>query len=70
MPPAASMRESGLKRAGKVDFAFRLCFARTPTTAERERVLGYCQAQGGPPEKAWAAVGRVLMNVDEFVTRE
>ena len=37
---------------------------------ERDRVLAYRNAQGGPPEKAWAAVGRVLMNLDEFVTRE
>jgi hypothetical protein len=56
--------------AGKVDFAFRLCFARMPTTSERERVLAYHDAQTGPPEKAWAAVGRVLMNLDEFITRE
>ena len=56
--------------AGRVDYAFRLCFARPPTAAERDRVLAYRKAQDGSPEEAWAAVGRVLMNLDEFVTRE
>jgi hypothetical protein len=54
----------------RVDYAFRLCFARTPTAAERDRVLKYLKAQDGPEEAAWAAVGRVLINLDEFITRE
>jgi hypothetical protein len=55
--------------AGRVDYAFQLCFCRPPTDAERDRVLKY--RQGFPDEaKAWTAVARVLMNLDEFVTRE
>ncbi len=56
--------------AGKVGYAYRLCFARTPTENEAAAVLGYLKKQEGDEAKRWAAVGRVLMNLDEFVTRE
>ena len=56
--------------AERVAFAFRLCFARTPNEKEAERVLAYLAKQEGTDAKRWAAVGRVLMNLDEFVTRE
>jgi len=56
---------------GKVRFAFRVCFARDPSTAEEARVLAYLAAQRkANPKAAWAAVARVLMNLDEFITRE
>jgi hypothetical protein len=51
--------------AGKVRFAYRICFARDPSTAEAARVLAYYDSQ-----KKWSAVARVLMNLDEFITRE
>ncbi|MCU0706347.1 MAG: DUF1549 and DUF1553 domain-containing protein, partial [Fimbriiglobus sp.] len=56
--------------AGKVAFAFRLCFAREPNEKERAAALAYLNKQTGDEAKRWAAVGRVLMNLDEFVTRE
>jgi hypothetical protein len=56
--------------AGRVRFAFRLCVGRLPTSAEADRVTKYLASAGGPPEKTWAAVGRVLLNLDEFITRE
>jgi hypothetical protein len=57
--------------AGKVAFAFRVCFAREPNAAEASRVLQYVEAQRAAKVKApWAAVGRVLLNLDEFITRE
>lgn len=57
--------------AGKVAFAFRVCFAREPSAAEAARVLRYIEAQRAAKAKApWAAVGRVLLNLDEFITRE
>jgi hypothetical protein len=56
--------------AGKVAFAFRLCFAREPNDKERAAALAYLNKQTGDEAKRWAAVGRVLMNLDEFVTRE
>jgi hypothetical protein len=56
--------------AERVGFAFRLCFARTPTEKEAAAVLAYLKKQEGDDAKRWAAVGRVLMNLDAFVTRE
>jgi hypothetical protein len=53
---------------GRVRFAFELCFGRTPSDDESARVLKY--ANGIDEPKRWAAVGRVLMNLDEFITRE
>ena len=57
--------------AGKIDFAFRACYARPPSSAEAERVLAYLDSQRkANPKTAWSAVARVLMNLDEFITRE
>jgi hypothetical protein len=57
--------------AGKIRFAFRVCFAREPGAAEAARLQAYLDARRkADPKTAWAAVARVLMNVDEFITRE
>jgi mono/diheme cytochrome c family protein len=57
--------------AGRVAFAFRVCFAREPSAEESRRVLAYYEAQKkANPKTAWAAVARVLVNLDEFITRE
>jgi hypothetical protein len=56
---------------GRIRFAFRLCFSREPSTAEAARVQAYLDAKRkADPKTAWAAVARVLMNLDEFITRE
>ncbi len=57
-------KESGDDGA-KLRLAFRVCFARDPSNAELERVMKYYESQ-----KSWFAVARVLMNLDEFITRE
>jgi len=62
----------------QVDFAFRLCVARPPTTSESERVIAlYHQqfeaASGDDADRrkeAWTIVARVLLNLDETITRE
>jgi hypothetical protein len=56
--------------AGRIGLAFRLCFARPPTDAETERLTKYLNGLDGTPEAKWSAVARVLMNLDEFITRE
>ncbi len=57
--------------AGRVVYGFKLCFCRAPSAEEQSRLLNYLelQRQVKAPE-AWARVGRVLLNLDEFVTRE
>ncbi|VTU01814.1 cytochrome c-containing protein : Uncharacterized protein OS=Chthoniobacter flavus Ellin428 GN=CfE428DRAFT_1015 PE=4 SV=1: PSCyt1: PSCyt2: PSD1 [Gemmataceae bacterium] len=57
--------------AGRIAFAYRLCFSRPPTTSEAARVQAYLDARRkADPKTAWASVARVLMNLDEFITRE
>ncbi len=57
--------------AERIDLAFQLCFARNPTKSEKERVLTYLDAQTkAAPKTAWTHTARVLMNLDEFITRE
>jgi hypothetical protein len=57
--------------AAKIAFAFRVCFSREPTTAEAARVRAYLDAKRkADPKTAWQAAARVLMNLDEFITRE
>ena len=47
---------------------FKRCFAREPRPEELERVQAFLEKQ--PPELAWVAIARTLMNLDEFITRE
>jgi hypothetical protein len=69
----------------KLFAAFRRCVARAPSEAELarlRRLLGASrswyaahpeeakQLAGGPEEAAWTATARVLLNLDEFITRE
>ncbi len=64
-------KEGPADDAGRIAFAFRVCFAREPSAAEAERLLSYLEAKRkANPKTAWAAVARVLMNLDEFITRE
>lgn len=58
--------------AGRIDHAFRLCVSRTPTRSERSRLLKVLESQrkAGGGAAAWTAVARVLLNLDETMTRE
>src|SRR5260370_41439134 len=48
----------------RIDRAFELCLARKPSEHERS-ILTKLYAQQGP-----LAIARVLLNLDEFITRE
>jgi len=65
----------------RLEYLFELSLSRKPTATERERLGKYLDQQSellrkeGKPaatieQQAWASVGRVLMNLDEFITRE
>lgn len=58
--------------AGRIDHAFRLCVSRAPTRSERSRLLIVLESQreAGGNAAAWTAVARVLLNLDETITRE
>jgi hypothetical protein len=50
--------------AEQVRFAYRTCLARDPSPTELEAVLKAVADRG------WLGVSRVLLNLDEFITRE
>jgi hypothetical protein len=65
------VKEGPTDTAGRVALAFQLCFGRVPNAKESERLSAFAEVATKEDAKtAWARVGRVLMNLDEFVTRE
>jgi hypothetical protein len=56
--------------AGRVVYGFKLCVCRTPTVEEQSRLLNYLELQRQAKSGPWTMVARVLLNLDEFVTRE
>jgi mono/diheme cytochrome c family protein len=58
----------------KIDGAFRVCFARKPTRAEVNRLERLFADEHkhahASDTQAWRALADVLLNLDEFVTRE
>lgn len=57
---------------GAIEEIFLRCLARRPEAAERD-ALRSAHADflaAGDPERAWTATARVVMNLDEFITRE
>jgi len=58
--------------AGRIEFGFRLCLARTPSPDEKQRLLDLFQKErtSAGEATAWLSVARVLLNLDEAITRE
>ena len=55
--------------SARLDYAFDLALARKPNSNERARLRQYFDQQ--PDERTgWIGIGRVLLNLDEFLTRE
>ncbi|HTU92942.1 MAG TPA: PSD1 and planctomycete cytochrome C domain-containing protein [Gemmataceae bacterium] len=55
----------------RIGYAFYLCLGRKPNERERQALERLLQQQGGAkPLDAWTSVARVLLNLDEFITRE
>ena len=49
----------------RLNYAFELCLGRKPTAREKDRLSTYFHQQ-----QDWTGVSRVLLNLDEFITRE
>jgi hypothetical protein len=70
---AARVLKGGPKTdAARIDHAFRLCLSRPPSKAEKQRLLDLLNKELAFAEEsnAWTAVSRVLLNLDETITRE
>jgi hypothetical protein len=58
---------------GRAEYAFQRALGRSPGGQERDRLLAFLAARGAAGDnenQAWVAAARVLMNLDEFRTRE
>ncbi|HEV7999777.1 MAG TPA: DUF1553 domain-containing protein [Planctomycetaceae bacterium] len=64
------VREGGSDRRAQVRRAFWICLSREPTPAEEARLTTFLAKQTGDEVQSWHAAARVLMNLDEFITRE
>jgi len=67
-------RDAPPNSPGRARHAFRLCLSREPTAAESEQLVALAAAEQAvspdSPAAAWTRVCRVLLNLDETITRE
>jgi len=62
--------------SARVTYAYRLCVGRAPGAKEIARLASYFDTQSGIRSKdpkavdPWVGVSRILLNLDEFITRE
>jgi hypothetical protein len=66
------LKEGPKTDAGRIDYAFRLCLSRMPAKDENQRLLKLLNKELAAADEptAWASVSRVLLNLDETITRE
>jgi mono/diheme cytochrome c family protein len=71
------IREGPTDDTGKLDNLFRLCLSRPPTEKEGGRLAALldqlrsgARSRAEGEQSAWTAVARVVLNLDEFITRE
>jgi mono/diheme cytochrome c family protein len=69
---ARVLKEGPKTDAARIDQAFRLCLSRPPSKDERQRLLKLLNHEVASSDEptAWSSVARVLLNLDETITRE
>ncbi len=76
---ARVLREAPADDAARLRHAFRLCLAREPRPIEQQRLTALLTQLLAAPEPmdaqarrfaVWTTLARVLLNLDEFITRE
>ena len=66
------LKEGPKTDPARIDHAFRLCLSRSPSKDEKQRLLKLLNHELAVADEptAWATVSRVLLNLDETITRE
>ena len=67
------MMKSGATDDARIEYGFRRCFSRPPSAEERQRLSELIQQQRSEfsnDSEAWTTVARVLLNLDELITRD
>ena len=64
----AYCHEAPPDEAGRLRYAFRLCVGREPDGVEKDTLATMLRKSGA--EQGWLDVARVLLNLDETITRE
>lgn len=71
---ADALAARAMKMKDPLGAAFEMAMSRPPNTGERERLRQFVAAQkdeaGGSETAAYSGLARVLLNLDEFMTRE
>ena len=72
-----ALKSPAQSESERIDHIFRFCLARTPSKAERKRLeqlltqqLGEEQNNETRRKEAWTTLARVVLNLDEAITRE
>lgn len=68
-----TLKEGGKTDAERITYAFRRTLSRMPQTAELTELKAFLDKQAArnlPAEQAWAALARVILNLDEAITKE
>ncbi|CAN5246389.1 PSD1 and planctomycete cytochrome C domain-containing protein [soil metagenome] len=66
------VKDAGTGDAERLTLAFRLCTSRAPSEAELKILAGLLAKERGRAEPAdeWLAIARVMLNLDETLTKE
>lgn len=68
-----TMHDGGATDRQRLVFAFERCTSRKPTAAEEAELTAFLNKQQKrfqEPERAWTAMARLLLNLDETITKE
>lgn len=60
-------KTKGNSEEDRFTFAFRICVGREPSESERARIAKLAERY---PQEKWLMIARVLLNLDETITRE
>lgn len=66
---AKRMTGSGESDIQRLDTGYEITLGRAPRADERERMMRFIRVQRDSKQDPWPAVARVLINLDEFLTR-